>query len=158
MPRRRRCRPTGIDVHCLDFPLSQSLLRSQSLFSAFGLGVVAQGNGGQPHAGGDTAAPFSPSPLSLLLGGHQGMAVRTPPGSSVVLPSEERGSAPFVYYSPPIFFCVSWLLAHSTKTANPISQPPIPTRSLNDHLSTIHSQNTSRFNLINIELHLRSTT
>ena len=157
MPRRRRCRPTGIDVHCLDFPLSQSLLRSQSLFSAFGLGVVAQGNGGRPHAGGDTAASLSPSSLALLLGGRRGRAVRTPRGrpSCSLL---KKGARPLLFIIPPNFFCVSWLLAHSTKTANPISQPPIPTQSLNDHLSTIHSQNTSRFDLINIELHLRSTT
>ena len=58
-----------------------------------------------------------------------------------LLPNEEeRGSVPlFILF---LFFVLFWLglVTHSTKTANPTSQPPILTRSLSDLLSTIHSQ------------------
>ena len=105
-----------------------------------------------------TPLPLSLPPLSLSYLVVTGAWQWEPPGVVRRAPFWRKGLGPFCLLFPPNFFCVSWLLAHSTKTANPISQPPIPTQSLNDHLSTIHSQNTSRFNLINIELHLRSTT
>jgi len=70
----------------------------------------------------------------------------------VLADEEERGSVPlFILFI--FFFVLFWLglTTHSTKTTNLISQPLILTRSLNDLLSTIHSQIRQGSILINLE-------
>ena len=108
--------------------------------------------------------PRSPavSPLSLSLrcvrdGVRRGGLEEEPelaPFRSCV--KKKGASAPFAPF--PFFFCVLGLKNNSTKTANPISQPPILTQSLNDLLSTIHSQIRQGSILINLETNSKVET
>ena len=85
-----------------------------------------------------TTAPSSLSLSSMVVVGAG--AWRTPLRRACSL-SRRKGLGPFLFISN-FFFVLFWLglITHSTKTANPTSQPPILTRSLNDLLSTIRSQ------------------
>ena len=151
----RRHRPgrrsVGVDHRQARLPLSPLPL-AQSLSLALRLGCRGAYWLKWATAG---VAPPSPAPsLSFAVSHSLSAGLRREVLGTWT--KQKQGLQPPLSILFPLFFCC--LITHSSKTANPISQPPILTRSLNDLLLTIHSHLRQGSILITSKLILRLKT